>query len=56
MLIFPKKTKFTKNHNTKKQNKKMWTKWILKNHPDRGGNANRFALYQDCYTGLIENN
>ena len=32
MLIFPKKTKFTKNHNTKKQNKTIMDKYYFGNY------------------------
>jgi hypothetical protein len=35
--------------------KKSWKEWALRNHPDKGGNSEEFAVISDCVDKLIKN-
>ena len=34
---------------------KSWRRWTLKNHPDKGGNAEQFAKVSNCVDELLKN-
>lgn len=40
-------------YNTKIQIKKAFLRWALTNHPDKGGNTERFQIVNDCISRLI---